>query len=452
MSKTLVSTINFLPRTSTDVADYRISKSIRVVDGAVLLSDNRIGRLLGNISSTIRISALSLLVSSSHITRAFTPGALRYLQRHFHHLVADIDANFRAEFFSLFQRLLERLRAVTHTLDRDLKRFEAHRNAPQSSADPKIKYEEYKSLLDAHYAFITWMVRSFVIDLRPTGPYQRRITTLKVLLLMLKVGLDPNAMAQKVSKRAKGDANWPRFWTVLSSWMIRSIMDMLMDPFDDIRHTAAQILKTSLTVTSGLIVAPNNASNAPSLSSVVAALPQFLDRAESTMLLTGRADHADGVARTYELLCSPAQYGSLDTIENLEKRYTQRLESMTSLNQKLREVIEFARKDMALAVSQRPMHGILASMKYILDQPDFYSNISKLPIKELLTWRDLHATAMSCLYDVWDCVKDVLCNDAPEGHIPDELEGDQEISTKDILSYSWRALKEARYVPLVASL
>jgi hypothetical protein len=40
-------------------------------------------------------------------------------------------------------------------------------------------------------------------------------------------------------------------------------------------------------------------------------------------------------------------------------------------------------------------------------------------------------------------VKDVLCNDAPEGYIPDEVNDEVNITTKDILSYSWRALKEA---------
>lgn len=41
---------------------------------------------------------------------------------------------------------------------------------------------------------------------------------------------------------------------------------------------------------------------------------------------------------------------------------------------------------------------------------------------------------------------DVLCNDAPEGYIPDEMDEEISINTKDILSYCWRALKEARCV------
>lgn len=47
-------------------------------------------------------------------------------------------------------------------------------------------------------------------------------------------------------------------------------------------------------------------------------------------------------------------------------------------------------------------------------------------------------------FKVWSCVESVLCNDAPEGHMPEDLEEVEDIGTKDILSYSWRAMKEAR--------
>ena len=82
--------------------------------------------------------------------------------------------------------------------------------------------------------------------------------------------------------------------------------------------------------------------------------------------------------------------------------------------------------------------------RYILEQPDPYSMVSSAPEAEAIRWKTLHKDIFKCIRSVWDCVKDVLCIDAPEGHVPDELEGEQDITTKDILSYSWRALKEAR--------
>jgi len=43
-------------------------------------------------------------------------------------------------------------------------------------------------------------------------------------------------------------------------------------------------------------------------------------------------------------------------------------------------------------------------------------------------------------------VKDVLCNDSPEGHLPEDLEDVNSIDTKDVLSYSFRAIHESRSV------
>jgi Putative death-receptor fusion protein (DUF2428) len=52
------------------------------------------------------------------------------------------------------------------------------------------------------------------------------------------------------------------------------------------------------------------------------------------------------------------------------------------------------------------------------------------------------------LVEMWDIVKFVLCNDAPEEHVPDQLNDADNLSTKDVLNYSWRALAEARLVKI----
>lgn len=48
---------------------------------------------------------------------------------------------------------------------------------------------------------------------------------------------------------------------------------------------------------------------------------------------------------------------------------------------------------------------------------------------------------------IWEEVKPVLCVDSPEGHTDEPVE-DLNVGPKDILSYSWRALRESRYALL----
>lgn len=46
---------------------------------------------------------------------------------------------------------------------------------------------------------------------------------------------------------------------------------------------------------------------------------------------------------------------------------------------------------------------------------------------------------------IWNIVQHVLCDDSPEGHLPEELEEVEGLDTRDLLSYSFRAIHESRY-------
>lgn len=61
-------------------------------------------------------------------------------------------------------------------------------------------------------------------------------------------------------------------------------------------------------------------------------------------------------------------------------------------------------------------------------------------------WKKAHDEILGYVEEFWTCVQHILCADAPEGLVPDEMEEEASLDTKEILSYSWRGVKEARYV------
>ena len=75
--------------------------------------------------------------------------------------------------------------------------------------------------------------------------------------------------------------------------------------------------------------------------------------------------------------------------------------------------------------------------------PNFYSLLTDGP--NIQSWRAIHERILFVCDRVWEEVKPVLCIDSPEGHTDDPIE-DLTVGPKDILSYSWRALRESRYV------
>jgi hypothetical protein len=81
--------------------------------------------------------------------------------------------------------------------------------------------------------------------------------------------------------------------------------------------------------------------------------------------------------------------------------------------------------------------------------PTFNSQLK--PLADVLTkknnnWEDMKNRILRCCERIWLAVKEILCNDSPEGHLPQDLDELDTIDTKDILSYSFRAIHESRSV------
>jgi hypothetical protein len=70
--------------------------------------------------------------------------------------------------------------------------------------------------------------------------------------------------------------------------------------------------------------------------------------------------------------------------------------------------------------------------------------LSTAPPEKFDQWKKAHGEILQSIEAFWECIQHILCTDAPEGHVPDEMDEEASLDTKEILSYSWRGLKEAR--------
>ncbi|KAF2803660.1 uncharacterized protein BDZ99DRAFT_546992 [Mytilinidion resinicola] len=424
--------------------DHAKLKTIEVRAGVLLVPDVVFGRLLSHLDPEARLAGISLLASSATITKPITKGSLQCLQDNMLHLHADTDANFRGELLSQIQRLFDRLRSSTATLSKALAgNTAALKSLSSKSSDGSRKSETNKDelhvILKYHINFISWYISFIDSELRPTASYQRHITALKSLNIVIRSGLDPSVSHTSLAKQAQGDKKWHHQRKIYTPELTRSLLDLLLDPFDEVHSVAASILRLSDNHTPSPL-RPNEMSQAKSME-----LLRFIERAEKIMLRTGRADHADGVARAYELLYSQSDdSGFIHSITGEhEEWWLSKWTIIIHLTEQLEQTVKIARHNLSVAVNQYPVHGILASIRFIVERADFYSILEAAPRKSLEAWRNLHSRLYMAFHDVWNCVQNVLCNDAPEGHVPDDMEADSQTTTKDILSYSWRALKEA---------
>lgn len=75
-----------------------------------------------------------------------------------------------------------------------------------------------------------------------------------------------------------------------------------------------------------------------------------------------------------------------------------------------------------------------------------WSSLTSIQLDEhyLSTLDRLQDRAILYCRRVWKAVQHILCDDSPEGHLPEELQQIEGLDTKDLLSYSFRAIHESR--------
>lgn len=346
---------------AVDIANRHIdSKSaspVKVVGNVVYISDAVLGRLLSSDSSITRLAGLSLLVTSTYSTRPFTRGALDCLKEGLPHLLADTDSYFRGEVQSFVKAVLDRLRASTFLIAR------------KSSQDTQGNTNDMN--MDYHKQFVVWLHEFLIAELHPTASYQRHISAVVGLHILLRSGIDPTVPAEILSRLAKNSSQWPFHLKIINDLARRLLFDLLLDPFDDVRQGALNILK----IDKPILQVPNAASQRANVAHENSILSHgvdasanayedvVLDRAKTIMLRTGRVDHADGVARLFDLRsygCSQRQYTAQQSGPH---SVDSRLTIVTDLMTLLEKSLEAARVNISHAVSSFPLHGIFTALR-----------------------------------------------------------------------------------------
>lgn len=399
----------------------------------LLLPDSVLGHLCGQASHAARLAGLSLLVSSASATRPLTAGTLITLQLHLPHMFADVDANFRGEVHSHFQALVNRLRAILAVLARQIEKPMNEKTTKSFTHDATKtnnvqNQREAEAIHANHMSFIAWIIGFITSELVTTAAYQRHISALKALTILLRSGLDANVANADLSKSAHGDVHWPVQLNVVTSAALRALLDLLLDPFDDVRQAALENLIIVQTASFR-----DDTSTAPRIDAT--GVQMTLIRAREIMLKSGRVDQADGVARLYSLTVHRHLVSTDIGKLTIDKSTWDVIEGLAS---DLEAALSVALRDLTLAVQRYPIHGLFTATRYVLEQLLSSANPGEQQKFEQILLR-LKLT----LLHTWRSVRHLLCNDAPEGFMPEEMDDDASLTTRDVLSYAWRGLKES---------
>ncbi|KAI4846217.1 hypothetical protein E4T44_05183 [Aureobasidium sp. EXF-8845] len=388
------------------------------------IPDFLLGNLLLRTSDAVRIAGLAMLTTSTTTTQPLSVGSMSALQRGLPFLHADADAGFRSELFSLIRHLMERIKAATSALTKTLSKTKKNKTA-ETVESPSVSFQS-SELVSAHKAFVEWYVSFLKAELRPTASYQRHISALRCISIIVRSGVDPQIPGSLHAKSTSAAAAWPFSLNVVDREMSDLLINLLLNAFDDVRSTAAEIL-----------ILVDSSSLQDTSAGERPLMVQSLAGAESMLVLSGRADHADGVAHLYSILFSQCS----DITGGNEQWWTSKCGILEHLLHTIEQTIEIARVDIGKAVGNHPLHGLFISLRYIIEKSGFYQMMSS--DLAALSRLQIVFTRLYVIFEaLWECVHDTLCNDTTEGIAAEELE-EEDIGTKDVLSYSWRGLKES---------
>lgn len=272
--------------------------------------------------------------------------------------------------------------------------------------------------LEYHESFLSWYFQFLSGELTPTASYQRHIASLKAVAFILRLEGDHSKTWETSDDQRLVFDQFDGTW-------VRALSDLLMDPFDDVRDHAAIVLQrivSNVRYRKVILIAKGDQVDAS------AELVEIVRRADELARRTARADHSDGVARTCQLLYRFAGGEQ------------QRLSLLSSSIAELERKISVAEEDLGRAVLEAPLHGDFSSLSYT------WQVVSELKFSEseLVAVRSLQDRLATCCERAWTAVRAILCDDSPEGHLPQDLEEVDGLDTKDVLSFSFRATHEAR--------
>lgn len=317
----------------------------------LILKSEVIGKFLLHRESSIRIAALSLLITTSSTIKPFTVGATKAILRGLPSMHAESEAYARGEIFSLTRRFILRLKGgIVREEDAGLK----IQKATSKPATGQTRNEaETKELLKAYLNLLQ-------NDLPLSASYARHITALKSLKLLIDSGLDPRTDLKL--QKSEMENLWKIQVEIFDAKLLRLLVDLLLDPFEEVRQTSLTIL--NLCPRETLLDCLQNTTN------LGMRLTDALTRAETLASNTSRADHADTVARLYHIIFCAALPGISDHLN--ADWWSTKASVVDTILIKLEERLMGSKSLFNSAMREAPLHGYTSGLRCV--STDFMFN------------------------------------------------------------------------------
>ncbi len=311
--------------------------------------------LVNHATANIRIAALSSLILSFKTTALFCSSVLTCLRECIPNFYQEPDPKIRNEFIALNKRICARLCSAA-------KQLSGSYATTSNSVGGVVAPDE--NLMD-HIYTIRWYQQYLWYGLRPTASYQSHVTALKILPLFF----GDSTLSELFFSDRQYPADGERCESVSREKQIlaylRPLLDLLADPFEDIRLSASE----ALSLLHPFITPTDRTNENTGLNSVSILRETFhiklVRHVEIALVLavqnvqrSGRADDADGLGRLYNFYFGLSRIDSCAAIIKDKKPFH-------SLLNKLEQSLQATGQDLPSEILSFPLHGHLISLRFV---------------------------------------------------------------------------------------
>ncbi|EPY50107.1 THADA protein [Schizosaccharomyces cryophilus OY26] len=355
----------------------------------------------------IQLACFNLIALCPNISMPLTAEEFDCIESRIQFAFGIADSDTRQILLKSMHDFFVRIRASCHALQRNI-RYKRSSSIPD---DAKI--------IERSQKFLEYFISICIGYLHPTSNYQQVLSSLGFLETLVTLGLDELVEESMLKERQH---TFPFQINILNKELTRILIDRLIDPYDTIRDLSLNILLSY----KGL----------PGYNTLEEL--SFLFNHGLYLLNSVRVHECEGGAKTI-CLCN-------HFMEKLQPGSTYK--SLRRILDILQRNVKAARKSLLQAAISYPIQGYLIQLSYTFST----SSISNFLKTDDTEWKNLIIEVLLLSESVWLLVKDILCDDSPEGNLPkgqDDsgvTENLEDTPAQLILSYSWRSIKEISFL------
>ncbi|CAI4048829.1 hypothetical protein SKDZ_13G3840 [Saccharomyces kudriavzevii ZP591] len=398
-----------------NTAFIRFLESVPDKDPSLLLSLLKIGQELGieeepfhddkyatidSINELVeqdefKLQVFEILTFSSKKSKPIHPFVFKVIKQYLNVFLVDTEVERRNSFCSSMKNFIFRIRDCTYSLYRDARKLKKALKFPDEQKEKLAQVEEAR-------VFLTWLCDSIKHHLAPGTLYQATVSSLKLLHILIRSGVDKSTPQQFLDNQNKRE--YPFSISILQDFtFLRLLIDLLVNNYADVRELSKEMLYIMISADKS-----KHFLNTLDIKCLKVTANSLLDNYEK----------GDAGATVYGFIFTimGSQGGFVDhTIEVLSKMI-QDLQN---------DSIGCAKN--SIGAHFAALRLILSGYKFEECRQDAANIVSK---------------SIDLVFKNWEATKNVVCHDSARGILP-EMFVDCGIPDQVIISHAFRAIKEA---------